>query len=55
MFPYLEQVINVKSITLYKCCEQYWTSPGSNTPQGTNYMATCLPSRKLYKLDEPDM
>ena len=23
--------------------------------QGTNYMATCLPSRKLYKLDEPDM
>ena len=23
-------------------------------PQGTNYMADCLPSRKLYKLDEPD-
>ena len=23
-------------------------------PQGTNYTATCLPSRKLYKLDEPD-
>ena len=23
-------------------------------PQGTNYMATCLPSRKLSKLDEPD-
>ena len=22
--------------------------------QGTNYTATCLPSRKLYKLDEPD-
>ena len=35
-------------------CEQYWTSPGGNTPQGTNYTATCLPSRKLYKLDEPD-
>ena len=34
--------------------EQYWTSPGGNTPQGTNYTATCLPSRKLYKLDEPD-
>ena len=31
-----------------------WTSPGGNTPQDTNYMATCLPSRKLYKLDEPD-
>ncbi len=30
------------------------TSPGGNTPQGTNYTATCLPSRKLYKLDEPD-
>ena len=35
--------------------EQYWTSPGGNTPQGTNYMATYLPSRKLSKLDEPDM
>ena len=23
--------------------------------QGTNYTATCLPSRKLSKLDEPDM
>ena len=38
-----------------KCSEQYWTSPGGNTPQGTNYMATCLLSRKLPKLDEPDM
>ena len=37
-----------------ECCEEYWTSPGGNTPQGTNYTATCLPSRKLYKLDEPD-
>ena len=27
----------------------------SNTPQGTNYTATCIPSRKLSKLDEPDM
>ena len=25
------------------------------TPQGTNYTATRLPSRKLSKLDEPDM
>ena len=38
-----------------ECCKQYWTSPGGNTPQGTNYTATCLPSRKLSKLDEPDM
>ena len=28
-------------------------SPGGNTPQDTNYTDTCLPSRKLYKLDEP--
>ena len=28
--------------------------PGDNSPRGTNYTATCLPSRKLYKLDEPD-
>ena len=32
-----------------------WTSPGDNTPQDTNYTATCLPSGKLYKLDESDM
>ena len=30
-------------------------SPGGKTPQGTKYTATCLPSRKLSKLDEPDM
>ena len=24
-------------------------------PQSTNYTAICLPSRKLSKLDEPDM
>ena len=36
-------------------CKQYWTSPGGNTTQGTNYTATCLPSRKLSNLDEPDM
>ena len=34
--------------------EQYWTSPGDNTLQDTNYTASCLPSRKLYRLDEPD-
>ena len=38
-----------------ECCEQYWTSPGGNTPQGTNYTATCLSSWKLSKLDETDM
>ena len=38
-----------------ECCEQYWTSPGGNTQQDTNYTATCFPSRKLSKLDKPDM
>ena len=26
----------------------------ANSTKDTNYTATCLPSRKLYKLDEPD-
>ena len=37
-----------------RCCKQYWISPGGNTPQSTNYTATCLRSQKLSKLDEPD-
>ena len=36
-------------------CEQFWTSPGGNSPQDTNYTATFLLSWKLSKLDEPDM
>ena len=36
-------------------CKQSWTSPGGNTPQDTNYTATCLLSRKLSKFDELDM
>ena len=36
-------------------CEQYWTSPGGNTPQSSSCTATYFPSRKLSKLDEPDM
>ena len=31
------------------------SSPGGNTPQVTNYTATCLLSRKLSKLDKLDM
>ena len=42
-------------IYIHKNVEQYWTNPGGNTQQGTNYTVTCLPSRKLSKLDEPDM
>ena len=43
-------------ITVWEVMRYYvrGTSPGGNTPQDTNYKATCLPSRKLYKLDEPD-
>ena len=36
-------------------CEQFWTSPGGNTPQSSSCTATYLPSGKLSKLDEPDM
>ena len=38
-----------------KVCEQFWTSPGGNTTQRSSYTATYLPSRKLSKLDEPDV
>ena len=41
--------------TTQECCEQFWTSPGGNTPQSTNYTATYLPSRRQSKLDEPYM
>ena len=41
--------------TTQECCEQYWTSPGGNTPQGSSCKATYHPSRKPSKLDEPDM
>ena len=40
--------------TTQECCEHFWTSPGGNTQESTNYTATDLQSRKLYKLDEPD-
>ena len=41
--------------TTQECYEQFWTSPGGNTQQSPNCRATHLPSRKLSKLDEPDM
>ena len=43
------------TVTTQECCEQYWTSPGSNTPQNSSYTATYLPSQKISKLDEPDI
>ena len=42
-------------IYIYIYVEQSWTNPGGNTPEDTNYTATCLLSRKLSKLDKPDM
>ena len=48
------KMVGEEAIT-QECCEQSWTSPAGNTPQDTNCTATCLLSRKLFKLDEPDM
>ena len=36
-------------------CDQYWTGPGGNTQQSSSFKATYHPSRKLSKLNEPDM
>ena len=44
-----------KTAITQECSVQSWTSPGGNTPQDTNCTATCPLSRKLFKLDEPDM
>ena len=41
--------------TTQECCEQYWTSPGGNTPQSSCCTATYHPSQKLSKLYKPDM
>ncbi len=43
-------------IKLYLLNWRLTSSPatGDNTPRDTNYTDTCPPSRKLYKLDEPD-
>ena len=48
----LSQLIIFPEVLHHK---EYWISPGGNTQQSTNYTATCLLSRKLSKLDEPDM
>ena len=46
-----------KTLTTIKqeCCELYWTSPRGNTQQNSSCTATYHSSRKLSKLDEPDM
>ena len=53
------RLINVwiKSLTAttQECCKHYWTGPRGNTQQSSSCTATYYPSRKLSKLDEPDM
>ena len=51
----LVQVILFKTATTQECCKQYWTNPEGNIPQSSCCTATYHPSRKLFKLDEPDM
>ena len=41
--------------TTQECCEQYWTSYGSNTLRSSGSTATYDLSWKLSELDEPDM
>ena len=46
-----------KSLTAItkECCKQYWISPRDSTLQSSSCTATYHPSRKLSKLDEPDI
>ena len=46
-----------KSLTAItqECCKQYWMSHGGSTPESSGSEATYHPSRKLSRLDEPDM
>ena len=36
--------------TTQECCEQFWTSPGGNTPQSSSCTATYLQSQKTIKV-----
>ena len=54
LLPFISQTIQVRRTRH----TGHWLkskSPGGNTPQDTNCTATSLLSRKLSKLDEPDM
>ena len=46
---------NSLTATTQECYEQYWTSPRRSTPQNSSCTAAYHPSRKLSKLDEPDL
>ena len=41
--------------TTQECCDQYWASPEGSIPRSNCCTATYHPSRRLSKLDEPDM
>ena len=41
--------------TTQEFCKQFCTSPGGNTPQSSSCTATYHRSRKISKLNEPDM
>ena len=41
--------------TTQEYCEQYWTSPGGNTPQSSSCTATYHTLWKLSKWDDPDI
>ena len=53
--PHFGNIFKRMMATTQECCEQFWTSPGDSTPQSTNCTAINPPSRKLSKLDEPNM
>ena len=51
----LFQAIQFSITTPFKCLRAILNESWRQHPTATNYTATFLPLRKLYKLDEPDM
>ena len=50
----MEKKVDKKKLA-QEWCEQFWSTPGTHTPQSPNSTTIYLPSRKLSTLDEPDM
>ena len=44
-----------RTATTQEYCEQYWTNLEGSTTQSSSCTATYHQSRKLFKLNEPDM
>ena len=55
IYIYIYYIYMYVYIYIYIYMEIYRTSPGGNTLQNNSCTATYYPSRKLSKLDEPDM